>query len=245
MPPIIGITTYGRNESRVESTHYDDHYMIPADYVDAVRRAGGVPVLLPPGEPQWRAWLDVIDGIIVSGGSDVVPTEYGGNSEHPDLTVHDLPRDETELALTKMILAEEKTPTLFICRGMQVLNIAAGGSLHEHIPDIRPDDIHRGADGGWSIQQVDVDPASFLHRVMGEETAVTYSGHHQAVKELGKRLTVSSTAPDGIVEAIENKSHPWLLGVQWHPEKSAASDPSQQKLFDELVQAAAKESENY
>jgi putative glutamine amidotransferase len=238
MAPIIGITTYGRNEKRFDTTYYDEFYTIPADYVDAVRRAGGVPILLPPGEPQWEAWLKIVDGIVVSGGSDIQPSYYGGNSDHPNLTPHDPPRDETELSLTKQLLDEMQTPSLFICRGMQVLNVASGGSLHEHIPDFQAEDIHRGTDGGWAVQPVKVNPASLLHRVMGTEAVATYSGHHQAIKELGQGLTVSSTASDGVIEALENSEHPWLLAVQWHPEKSAAKDETQQRLFNELVKAA-------
>ena len=240
MAPIIGITTYGRYEKRFETKYYEDFYTIPADYVDAVRRAGGVPILLPPGEPNWEAWLGVIDGLIVSGGSDLQPKHYNGDTEHPDLTRHDPARDETELSLAKTILEEVATPTLFICRGMQVLNVAAGGSLHEHIPDIRTEDIHRNEEGGWAVQPVDVESASLLHEVMGTETAATYSSHHQAVKDVGDGLTVSSTAPDGIIEALEKSEHPWLVAVQWHPEKSAAEDESQQRLFDKLVQASKK-----
>lgn len=238
MAPIIGITTYGRYEKRFDSASYDDFYTIPADYVDAVRRAGGVPVLLPPGEPNWEAWLTIVDGLIISGGSDVQPSYYEGNSAHPNLTQHDPPRDETELALAKATLDQKALPTLCICRGMQVLNIAAGGTLHEHIPDIRPDDIHRNEEGGWSIQPIDVDPTSFLHEVMEVETAVPYSGHHQAIKKIGQGLRVSSQAADGIVEALDHAEHPWLVAVQWHPEKSAAEDVTQQRLFDKLVEAA-------
>lgn len=238
MAPIIGITTYGRNEKRFETKYYDDYYTIPADYVDAVRRAGGVPILLPPGEVNWERWLDVIDGLIISGGSDIEPHQYEGNSEHPELTGHDSPRDETELALAKSVLQKIDTPSLFICRGMQVVNVAAGGSLHEHIPDIRPEDIHRGEDGGWAIQEVGVEAGSALYEAMGTETAVPYSGHHQAVKKIGDGLQVSSLAPDGIIEAIEKKDHPYFIAVQWHPEKSADKDETQQNLFDKLVQAA-------
>ncbi len=243
MAPVIGITTYGRNEKRFDTKYYNDFYTIPADYVDAVRRAGGVPVLLPPGEPNWERWLEVIDGLIISGGSDIEPHQYNGNSEHPNLTSHDPPRDETELALAKSVLEKIDTPSLFICRGMQVVNVAAGGSLHEHIPDIQPEDIHRGADGGWAIQEVGVESDSALRNVMEVETAVPYSGHHQAIKNVGEGLTVSSKAPDGIIEALERKDHPYFIAVQWHPEKSAGEDESQQKLFDKLVQAA-KENKN-
>ena len=240
MAPIIGITTYGRHERQIESIHYDGYYTLPADYVDAVRRAGGVPILLPPGENNWEAWLEIIDGLIISGGSDIEPGQYNGNSNHPNLTKHAPTRDESELALAKSVLQKIDTPSLFICRGMQVVNVAAGGSLHEHIPDIQPEDIHRGEDGGWAMQAVNVESGSALEKVMQVETAVPYSGHHQAIKEVGEGLKVSSKAADGIIEALEKTDHPYFIAVQWHPEKSAADDESQQRLFDKLVQAAKK-----
>ena len=235
MNPIIGITTYGRYESKLSTTHYDEHFLLPAQYVDAVRRAGGVPVLLPPGEPNWHDWLRVVDGVIISGGSDIHPSQYDGDSEHPNLTVIDHQRDETELALARHLAQKEQRPTLCICRGMQVLNVALGGSMSEHLPDILPEDIHRGADGGWTVQPLQADPATLLAKVMGTTDVATYSGHHQAVKKVAPSLQITATAEDGVVEALGDAAHPWLIAVQWHPEVSAERDETQQRLFDELV----------
>ena len=244
-PPIIGLTTYGRHETRVsDDTYYDQYYAAPTDYVDSIRRAGGVPILLPPGEANWKRWLDITDGIIISGGADVDPSNYAGNSTHAALTVLDHERDETELALAKYIAEQKKQPTLCICRGFQVLNIALGGTLHEHIPDIQELDIHRNERGGWTIQPIDATPDSILAQAMGDTAARTYSGHHQAIDQVADPLTVSSLAPDGIIEALEMDDHPWLLALQWHPEKSTAEDPSQQKIFDTLVAQARKQTES-
>lgn len=238
MAPIIGITTYGRSEKDLTKTHYDGYYVLPAAYVDAVRRAGGVPILLPPGEPQWEAWLPLVDGIIVAGGSDIDPSYYGGNREHPELTSHDVQRDETELHLSRHLLTTEQLPSLFICRGIQVLNVAAGGTLHEHLPEVtNTPDIHLGKET-WTVESVQVEDGSLLQKVWGKNTAVTHSSHHQAIKEVGQGLKISSTTADGMIEALEKSGHPWLLGVQWHPEASAAENEDQQRLFDAFVKAA-------
>jgi len=238
-PPIIGLTTYGRYEQHVTGNgYYDQYYAIPADYVDAVRHAGGVPILLPPGEPSWKRWLDVTDGIVIIGGCDVNPSHYGGDPSHPSLTKLDSERDKTELALAQYLAQEEQQPTLCICRGFQVLNIALGGRLHEHIPDIRERDIHRNEQGFWTIQEINSTPESALAQAMGQSQAHTFSGHHQAVETVAAGLNITAVAPDGIIEALELSDHPWLVAVQWHPEKSAKTDPSQQNLFNTLVQQA-------
>lgn len=239
--PIIGLTTYGRNESHhIPSIHYDEYFHVPADYVDAIRRAGGVPVLLPPGETDWERWLDVVDGVVVSGGADITPSRYGGNVGHPQLTELDGERDESEILLVQKFAAEKERPMLCICRGMQVFNVALGGSLYEHVPDQWAEDIHRGDDGGWAMQAVQVDEGSQLAEVMGTAEVTTFSGHHQAVKEVAAEAEVAAHAPDGLIEALTMKGHPWLLAVQWHPEKSAGEDVTQQRLFDGLVQEAGR-----
>jgi putative glutamine amidotransferase len=238
--PVIGITTGGRSEKTINSIHYDEHYHLPALYVDAVRRAGGLPVLLPPGEPNWRDWLDVVDAVIISGGADVNPAEYGGDTQHSQLTTIDLERDASEITLARYVAQQKQIPTLCVCRGMQLLNVALGGSLHEHIPDVREQDIHRGPTGGWAVQKATVDSESLLARVMGTTEVETYSGHHQAADQIALGLQVVATAPDGIVEALELNGHSWLIAVQWHPEVTAESDPTQQAIFDALVQKAAE-----
>jgi len=128
-------------------------------------------------------------------------------------------------------------PVLCICRGMQVLNVALGGTLHAHIPDIREQDIHRSKEGLWTLHDCNVKVNSELAQIMGTENVNTYSGHHQAVNQVADHLQEVATAPDGIIEAVMAPDHPWLVGVQWHPEKSAATDPTQQGLFDAVVAA--------
>ena len=237
MQPLIGITTYDRAERPAPSEHYAAHYSIPTEYVDSVRRAGGVPILLPPGEEHWIRWMNVLDGVLVSGGTDVAPNRYGGDAEHPRIVATSPARDESELALTEALLAST-IPGLFVCRGMQVLNVALGGSLHAHLPDVIADDIHRDEEGFWTTHVVDVTPLSRLAKAMGADQVTTYSGHHQALDVVADALVVTAVAPDGIIEAVEVPDHPWLVAVQWHPEVTAAIDPTQQSLFDEFVRHA-------
>lgn len=238
--PVIGILTEGRGDLKVDTSHYDDHYTCPADYVDAVRRAGGVAVLLPPGEPHVADWLPAVDGIIFSGGVDVHPDHYNGDTDNPNVQQTSAERDETERALLKLLRSESSKPTLFICRGMQILNVALGGDLHQHIPDLHPGDIHRNAQGGWTRQPVSVDAGSKLAAVMDSTEVDTFSGHHQAINRIAPELRAVAHAPDGIIEAVEDPNHPFFVAVQWHPELSAATDTSQQNLFDALISAAAK-----
>ncbi|MEM8860506.1 MAG: gamma-glutamyl-gamma-aminobutyrate hydrolase family protein [Chloroflexota bacterium] len=238
--PIIAITTYGPNERDLANEYYEKFYLTPKPYVDAVVRAGGVPILVPPTPESLAAVRAIADGVIVAGGSDINPERYGGDANHPNLTNIDKDRDASELEIITSLTTGEPVPTLCICRGMQVLNVAMGGSLHEHVPDTIPADIHRSEDGFWAMQPVKVDPKSRLAEIMEADEVVTTSGHHQAVKELGHDLTVTARAADGVIEAIEHTGLPWMIGVQWHPEVTADSDPTQQNLFDELVAEARK-----
>ena len=236
--PLIGITTGGRSEGYIKSRHYREFFSTPAPYVDAVRRAGGLPLLVPSAVTEWEQLLPLLDGIVVTGGTDIDPAEYGGNRRHPNVLMADRERDRSELALARRLLEERETPTLCICRGLQVLNVAAGGTLHEHIPDIRDDDIHRDEAGLWAMQDVHVEPDSLMADVMGKTALRTSSGHHQAVRDLGAGLRIVAEAEDGIIEALEAPAHPWMIAVQWHPEVTAAHDQSQQALFDALVAKA-------
>lgn len=238
--PRIGITTGGRSEEYIKSRHYDAFFSTPAPYVDALRRAGGIPLLIPAGETDWGALLQILDGVIITGGTDIDPIEYGGNRRNPHLWPADRERDRSELALLRHLLAERATPVFCICRGMQALNVAGGGTLHEHIPDIRSPDIHRDDAGLWAMQEVRVESGSLLADIMGATALSTSSGHHQAVKEVAADLRVVAAADDGIIEALEMPGHPWLVAVQWHPEVTAPQDPSQQALFDALVAKAGE-----
>lgn len=238
MKPIIGITTYGRREIKVDSRYYDEYFATPAPYVDAVRRAGGVPVLLPVGELDWADALAALHGLVITGGADIHPDYYAGNAAHPRLTHLAPDRDASELALVNLLTDRPTLPTLCICRGMQILNVALGGSMHEHILDLQATDIHRSEDGFWTVQPLRANPDSKVAAAMQTTDVATYSGHHQAVNQVGTNLQVSATAPDGIIEALEHTEHPWLIGVQWHPECSADEDVTQQRLFDTLVEQA-------
>jgi len=241
MKPIIAITTYGPKERDLSNEYYDAYYATPKQYVDAVVRAGGTPILIPPTTEALAAVRSIAHGVIVAGGSDIHPERYGGDSKHPNLTLFDTERDASELEIINSLTNGEPLPTLCICRGMQVLNVAMGGSLHEHVADTLPADIHRSEDGFWAMQPVQVDPSSKLAEIMEASEVTTTSGHHQAVKELGSHLKVTARAADGVVEAIEHTGLPWMIGVQWHPEVTAAEDPTQQSLFDELVAEAKKQ----
>lgn len=229
--PIIGITTNGRGDDR--------RFNLPANYVDAVRRAGGIPVLLPPGEPYQDQLLNLLDGVIFSGGGDIDPARYNG-APHETIYRVDPERDDSEFNLIHLVLAAE-LPTLNICRGTQVLNVALGGSLIEHLPDeVNGEVTHRADPGGYVHHPVSVDPDSHLAQIMGHNEVNSASWHHQAVREVAPGLKIVAQADDGTIEALEMPGHPWLVAVQWHPESIAADDPAQQRIFDALVEAASK-----
>jgi putative glutamine amidotransferase len=227
--PRIGITTYGRND--------EGRFTIPAKYVDAVRRAGGLPLLLAPGEPRLLEWLELADALILTGGPDVDPSLYRG-AAHPEVYGIDRERDESDLFLARHAVAS-KMPALCICRGTQVLNVALGGTLVEHVPDVVGEKVlHRGKERAYTPHAVRVDERSRLAEILGATEMSPMSSHHQAIRDVAPGLDVVARAPDGIIEAVEMRAHPWLVAVQWHPESTAAEDATQQRLFDALVAAA-------
>ncbi len=229
IPPLIGLTSYGRNDYNA--------YSLPAEYVDAVRRAGGIPVLIPPGEANVAELLVRLDGLILTGGPDVEPEHYDGVA-HPQVYGIDRARDELELALARLVAAQGQ-PTLCICRGAQVMNVALGGSLIEHLPDEVGESItHRDPRSIWAIHPVAIEPNSHLAAVLQTTDSTPNSWHHQAIRHIAPALKVVARAPDGAIEAAEKPDHPWLIAVQWHPEATAMHDPVQQRLFDALVAAA-------
>ena len=224
--PLIGITTYAKNEQ--------DEVTLPVDYIDAVRRGGGVPLLIAPGESHVSELLSCLDGFILAGGGDISPTCYGGQ-EHPEIYMVDSERDRTELQLAQKII-DYQLPTLAICRGLQIVNVVLGGTLHAHLPDIYGDEVaHRAPPRKPIPHQVQIESESILARVLEMTEVQTMSWHHQAIDQVASALNVTAVAPDGVVEAVELSHHRWLIGVQWHPELTAANDRSQQSLFDEVV----------
>jgi putative glutamine amidotransferase len=225
--PLVGMTTYGRNA--------DNRYTLPAEYLDAVRRAGGIPLLVAPGESRWEQVLEVVNAFILTGGGDIDPDRYGGRRVETNYGM-DNERDRFELELARRVVDLEM-PTLGICRGAQILNVAHGGTLIEHLPDeVGEDVLHRAPPREPIPHAIHARPGSLVAQVVGAEVFDAASWHHQAVRRVANGFVASASAPDGTVEALEMPGHPWLVAVQWHPEITAASDPAQQRLFDALVQ---------
>ena len=235
MAPIIGITGSGVSELPARTELHEAFYSVPTPYVDSVARAGGIPVILPPADIDPDALLAGLDGIIFSGGADLHPRHYDGNPHHQEVQTPDEARDDFELALMAAVLRTPAVPMLGVCRGAQVMNVAMGGTLHEHLRDLLDADMHRPEAGGWTTHDVNITPDSNLARYMDVQTVHTVSGHHQALARVADGLSVVARAADGVVEAVEIGAHPWRLAVQWHPERSAAEDVTQQRLFDALV----------
>ncbi|MFP6737586.1 MAG: gamma-glutamyl-gamma-aminobutyrate hydrolase family protein [Planctomycetota bacterium] len=228
-PALIGIPTYGRND--------DGHFFLPSEYVESVRRSGACPILLPPGEEHLDHWFELIDGILFPGGGDIEPARYGGG-EHEMIYMVNPERDTMEFALLDRVL-ESGLPTLGICRGTQLLNVALGGTLFDHLPDHVGGEItHRLPPREPTPHPVQVEEGSGLAEILGETGFTAESWHHQAIRDVAPGLTVVARAPDGTIEAVEKTDHPWLYAVQWHPELTAAEDPIQQRLFNTLAEAA-------
>jgi gamma-glutamyl-gamma-aminobutyrate hydrolase PuuD len=226
--PVIGITTYAQEASwgvwRLPAA------LIPLDYVEAVERAGGRPVLIPPSDDGVEETLDALDGIVFSGGADVDPSIYGADP-HPETDAPQARRDAGELSLLTGAL-ERDLPTLAICRGFQLLNVARGGDLVQHLPEKVGHDVHKQVPGVFAEHPVEVKGGTRLAAIVGARGEVT-SHHHQAIGRLGDGLVETAWAADGTLEACEDPSQRFTLGVQWHPE--AGED---QRLFDALVDEA-------
>ena len=229
--PLIGLTTYGRNA--------DNRFTLPAEYIDAVRRAGGIPILIAPGESRWKTVAGTLDALILTGGGDIDPERYGGRRHETNYGI-DLERDTLEVDLAGWVM-ESGLPTLGICRGAQILNVAGGGRLIEHIPDeVGEAVLHRAPPREPIAHGIRLKAGSRLARIFGREEFEAASWHHQALRGVAEGFEAVGHAPDGTIEAIELTSHPWLIAVQWHPELTAASDPLQQKLFDAIVEEARR-----
>jgi putative glutamine amidotransferase len=226
--PIIGITTYAQEASwgvwRLPAA------LIPLDYVDAIERAGGRPVLIPPSEEGVAETLDTLDGIVFSGGADLDPARYGADP-HPETDTPQARRDAGEMALLEAAL-ERDMPTLAICRGFQLLNVARGGDLVQHLPDEVGTDEHKQVPGVFAQHPVEVKDGTRLAGMVGARSEVT-SHHHQGIGRVGEGLVETAWAGDDTLEAVEDPSRRFLVGVQWHPE--AGED---QALFESLVEDA-------
>jgi gamma-glutamyl-gamma-aminobutyrate hydrolase PuuD len=230
MRPVVGITTYV-TEARF-SDWETETALVPGEYVRAVERAGGRPLLVPPSEAGVEETLDALDGVIFSGGSDVGPETYGQEA-HPETkgVVHE--RDRAELKLLEAAL-ERDMPVLAVCRGSQVLNVALGGDLVQHLPEVVGHDKHKHTPGQFSDHDVELEPETRLGALLGERAPVK-SHHHQGFGRLGAGLRRAAHAEDGTLEAVEDPERRFALGVLWHPE--AGKD---MRLFEALVAEARR-----
>jgi len=226
--PVVGITTYVTPAKW--GSWEQDAALVPTQYVEAVERAGGRALLVPPSSEGIEETLDAVDGLIFSGGSDLDPGTYEQEA-HPE-TVGVVPeRDDAELALLSAAL-ERDLPVLAICRGSQILNVALGGDLVQHLPEVVGDEKHKHTPGVYADHDVSVVPGSRIGTLVGERAPVK-SHHHQGFGRLGSGLVETARAEDGTIEAVEDPSRRFTLGVLWHPE--AGEDL---RLFEELVREA-------
>lgn len=225
----IGVTTYRRERDGRE------RFTLPAAYVDAVRAVGGVPVLLTPGEEAPDEVLAQLDGLVLSGGGDVDP-RFSGGVAHESIYGTSAERDRFEIALARHAI-QLGTPTLAICRGLQVLNVARGGTLHAHLPDVVGDKIsHRASQLEATTHAVRVAGDCALAASLDASVLPNVpSWHHQAIDRLGDGLRPVAWAEDGVVEAVELLGAPAMLAVQWHPELDMHANAAGRRLFETLA----------
>lgn len=240
--PVIGVT--GRRMPVDQPFPLLGAVAIQETYVDAIDRAGAIAAVLAPrllDDGDADAHVAALDGLLLTGGPDVDPSRYGAVPHERTYGVSRL-QDEFELAL---LGAAERVgrPVLCICRGLQLLNVAHGGTLHQHLPDLDGVAEHGvPAGGGGTRHTIVVEAESRLARALGNHRPVGECHHHQAVDQVGDGLVVVARAADGVIEGLESTSDDgWLVAVQWHPEDTAHHDEDQQRLIDALVRQARRE----
>ena len=226
--PVIGITTY-REPARWGAWEVESA-LVPWSYVEAIERARGRALLVPPAADDVETTLDTLDGVLFSGGNDLEPSTYG-QDPHPQTTGTRPERDSGELALLTGALGRDM-PVLAVCRGSQVLNVALGGDLVQHLPDVVGDEKHKHTPGAFADHDVRVERESKLGELLGERAPVK-SHHHQGFGNVGDGLREVAWADDGTVEALEDPERRFAVGVLWHPE--AGEDAA---LFEALVAEA-------
>jgi putative glutamine amidotransferase len=232
--PIIAITT---DVMEPEAAAKPRSYFLRQNYADAVRRAGGAPLLLPHEPELAEAYLARVDGLVVTGGDfDVDPALFGAAARHPTVNTKDA-RTAFEMAITRAALARGM-PVLGICGGQQLLNVALGGTLIQHIPDevaaaLEHEQPNPRTEPGHEVRILE---GTLLHRITGDGPLPVNSAHHQAAKEVGEGVVVNALAPDGVIEGIEDPRLRFCLGVQWHPEYLISA--GDEKIFTAFVAAA-------
>jgi putative glutamine amidotransferase len=243
---LIAVVAYHLDGSRV-ARWPDGGYGVPAPYLDAIRRAGARTAIVPPGEEgDPEELLEPFDGLLLVGGGDVDPARYGAEADAEHNYGVEPDRDAFEIELLRAA-DRRHLPTLCICRGMQIMNVAFGGTLQQHLPAI-DGLLQHGVplEGTETLHLVTPEPGTLLSATTKTQALTCSSHHHQGVDRVGDGLVVSGRSPDGLVEAIELpgadgndvEGTTWMLGVQWHPEETAVTDPAQQALFGALVNLA-------
>jgi len=234
--PIIGIGS--------DVAHKDgqrDRAFAYTTYTEALRRAGAVPVVIPPQPENAAQIVEELDGLLLAGGDDCDPSAYG-EQPHPTVEPMDGRRQSNELALARAA-RERGIPTLGICLGVQVMNVAAGGTLIQDIAsEVETEIDHASEPSDRNRHDVLVEKGTRLAAIVGNQELNVNSSHHQAIRNVGEGLRVTAHAPDGVIEGLEDPSHPFYVGVQWHPE-DMSSERSAAALFGAFVEAARKYSE--
>lgn len=231
--PRIGLSTYLEDASW--GTWSRPAAIVGRVYLDAVAQAGGTPLLLPPVGTDERV-VDALDGLMLIGGADVTPAAYGAEP-HEETVLTRPDRDEHERRLLTAAL-DRDLPVLGICRGAQLLTVALGGTLRQHLPDELGHPGHRPSVGVFGRTRVTTAPDSLVAGILGDELTVPCY-HRQGLSEQGTRLVPTAWAADGLVEAVELPGARWVLGVQWHPEE----DPDDLRLFTALTRVAGERAE--
>lgn len=240
--PLIGCATYRKVAGRRPAIEV---YGLMPDYSEAVRLAGGLPILIPLGlqADDLQALLPRLDGILIPGGGDVEPARYGADNGHPTIRDVDGQRDRAELMLIEHALQHEK-PLLAICRGLQVLNVALGGTLWADVQSQMPGALRHDYVNDGPRQrlahEIAVSAGSQLGQALGAEAIEVNSLHHQGIRRLAPGLRAVATAPDGLIEAVEVGDHPFAVAVQWHPENLLQAEPRMRRLFERFVAVAGE-----
>jgi putative glutamine amidotransferase len=242
--PLIGITTQTLQSIDGIPEGLPQSVVMNQRYYQAAAAAGAAPVLIPllDDMESLRAIYDRMDGILIPGGVDVDPAAFG-ETPHERLGRIDPARDRVELQLVEWAV-EDRKPVLGLCRGLQVINVALGGTLYQDLEAQYPNALKHdyfpnyGFERDYLAHEVALTPGSRLQHALHAESIAVNSMHHQGIKQLGRSLAPSATAPDGLIEAIESCDGSFLVGVQWHPEVFEANDPNTEHLFTEFLAAA-------
>jgi putative glutamine amidotransferase len=242
--PIIGITPSPMEDTQAHGAF--NRYATATTYTEAVEAAGGVPVVIPPQAGNIEEIISIVDGLLISGGGDIRPDRYGDSEVHATTYgIHD-GRDELEIALVREATSRD-IPMLCICRGIQVLNVALGGTLIQDVTDQYSTQIeHRQQTNGIRKEDpshvVTVTPGTLLATTYEADEINVNSFHHQAIRELAPDLEINGVSPDEVVEGVSHPGSSWILGLQWHPEMMFREHPEHLKPFQALVAEAAKKS---